>query len=71
MSSTEQEPTQTPIQHYLVGRYVTHRPDGVHIEARCTCGVKLEGIGIDESEAIDRLWETFQKHLQEFEKRNY
>ena len=63
MSSTEQEPTQTPSQHYLVGRYVTHRPDGVHIEARCTCGVKLEGIGIDESKAIDRLWEIFQKQV--------
>ena len=55
MSSTEQEPTQTPSQHYLVGRYVTHRPDGVHIEARCTCGVKLEGTGIDESEATEHL----------------
>jgi hypothetical protein len=64
MSSTEQEPTLTPSHHYLVGRYVTHRPGGVHIEARCTCGVKLEGIGIDESEAIDRLWEKFQKHIQ-------
>ena len=65
MSSKEHQPTQTPIQHYLVGRYVTHRPDGVHIEARCTCGVKLEGQGIDESEAIDRLWEKFTKHTKE------
>ena len=70
MSSTEQEPTQTPIQHYLVGRYVTHRPDGVHIEARCTCGVKLEGQGSDESEAIDRLWEKFQKHLRGIDNRH-
>lgn len=22
--------------HYLVGRYITHQPDGVHIEALCT-----------------------------------
>ena len=70
MSLTEQEPTQSPSQHYLVGRYVTHRLDGVHIEAHCTCGVKLEGIGIDESEAIDRLWETFQKHLRGIDNRH-
>jgi hypothetical protein len=29
--------------HYLVGYYTTHQPDGVHIEAYCTCGEKLEG----------------------------
>jgi hypothetical protein len=27
---------------YLVSYYTTHQPDGVHIEARCTCGKKLE-----------------------------
>jgi hypothetical protein len=34
-----------PSSHYLVSYYTTHRPDGVHIEARCTCGKKLEGVG--------------------------
>ena len=28
--------------HYLISYYTTHRPDGVHIEAHCTCGEKLE-----------------------------
>jgi hypothetical protein len=32
---------------YLAARYVTHKPDGVHVEAHCTCGVKLEGITVE------------------------
>jgi hypothetical protein len=35
--------------HSLVGHYTTHQSDGVHIEAHCTCGEKLEGIGQNES----------------------
>jgi hypothetical protein len=38
--------------HYLIGYYTTHQPDGVHIEAHCTCGEKLEGVGSNESAAI-------------------
>ena len=34
--------------HYLIGHYTTHQTDGVHIEAHCTCGMKLEGIGQNE-----------------------
>ncbi len=48
--------------HYLVGHYTTHRVDGVHIEARCTCGKKLEGIGDNEGAAMDSLWAEFSKH---------
>ena len=33
------------LSHYLIGYYTTHQPDGTHIEARCTCGEKLEGVG--------------------------
>jgi hypothetical protein len=43
------------VGHYLAGRYVTQQFDGVHVEARCTCGVKLEGIGVDEGAALDPL----------------
>jgi len=50
------------VGHYLAGRYVTHQPDGVHVEARCTCGVKLEGIGVDEGAALDALWVKFKTH---------
>jgi hypothetical protein len=42
--------------HYLVGRYTTRQPDGVHIEARCTCGEKLEGVGQNESATMGALW---------------
>jgi len=41
--------------HSLIGRYVTHQPDGMHVAACCTCGVKLEGIGVDEGAALDPL----------------
>ena len=41
--------------HYLIGHYITHQPDGVHIEAHCTCGEKLEGVGQGESEAMSAL----------------
>jgi hypothetical protein len=37
--------------HYLVACYTTHQPDGVHIEAHCTCGEKLEGVGENEGAA--------------------
>lgn len=33
-------------------RYITHQPDGVCMEARFTCGEKLEGVGQDQSEAM-------------------
>jgi hypothetical protein len=33
------------LSHYLVGYYTTHQQEGVHIEAHCTCGEKIEGIG--------------------------
>jgi hypothetical protein len=52
------------ISHYLVGRYITHQPDGVHIEARCTCGVKLEGMGSDDSIASEALWAVFVEHTK-------
>ena len=54
--------------HYLVGRYVTHQPDGMHIEARCTCGAKFEGKGEDESAAIEDLWKQFVDHCEKFGK---
>jgi hypothetical protein len=50
--------------HYLAGYYTTHQPDGVHIEARCTCGAKFEGVGQDESEAMSALWTEFIKHRE-------
>ena len=40
------------LSHYLVGYYITHQPDGVHIEACCTCGVftpSLRSIAADTS----------------------
>jgi hypothetical protein len=40
------------LSHYLVGYNTTHQPDGVHIEAHCTCGEKLEGVGQNESAAM-------------------
>jgi hypothetical protein len=40
------------LSHFQVGHYTTHQPDGVHIEARCTCGEKLEGVGQNESAAM-------------------
>jgi hypothetical protein len=40
------------LSHYLVGYYTTHQPDGEHIEAHCTCGERLEGVGQNESAAM-------------------
>jgi hypothetical protein len=51
--------------HYLAGHYTTHQPDGVHIEARCTCGVKFEGVGQDGSATMDALWTKFLKHRKD------
>jgi hypothetical protein len=50
------------ISRYLVGYYTTHQLDGVHIEAHCTCGEKLEGVGQNEIAAMSALWTKFLKH---------
>jgi len=51
--------------HYLVGHFTTHQPDGVHVEAHCTCGEKLEGVGENESAAMSALWTIFLLHRKE------
>ena len=38
--------------HYLAGYHTIHQPDGVHIEAHCTCGEKLEGGELHQAEAM-------------------
>jgi hypothetical protein len=53
------------LSHYLVGYYTTHQPDRVHIEAHCTCGEKLEGVGQNESEAMSALWTMFREHTKD------
>ena len=50
--------------HYLLARYLTRQRDGVHLEARCTCETTIEGVGEDECQALDRLWENYQKHVE-------
>ena len=50
--------------HFLMVRYLTRQPDGVHCEARCTCGAVLEGIGADESGALEALWSRYKKHTE-------
>jgi len=44
--------------------YTTHQTDGVHIEAHCTCGEKLEGVGQNESAAMSALWAIFTNHTK-------
>jgi hypothetical protein len=51
------------LSHYLVGDYITHQSDGMHIEAYCTCGEKFEGIGQDEGAAMSTLWAIFLQNL--------
>jgi hypothetical protein len=41
--------------HYLVCCKAAHQPDGVHLSAYCTCGVKLEGVGNYDSIAVEAL----------------
>jgi hypothetical protein len=47
--------TEDTLSHYLAGYYATHQPDGVHLSTHCTCGMKLEGIGENESAAMSVL----------------
>jgi hypothetical protein len=48
--------------HFLVLNYLTQQPDGVHAEGRCTCGTVFAFIGEDDSEALQGIWQTFQRH---------
>ncbi len=50
--------------HYLMVRYLTRQIDGVHCEARCTCDTQLEGVGQDESTALEALWKNYKKHTE-------
>jgi hypothetical protein len=58
------------ITHYRVGRYITHQPDSVHIEARCSCGARFEGIGGSESEELVALWNKYKKRKALLLRRN-
>jgi hypothetical protein len=48
--------------HFLISRHLTQQCDGVHFEARCTCNTVLEGVGVDEDQAVCDLWDRFRKH---------
>jgi hypothetical protein len=50
--------------HYLMVRYLSQEPDGVHAEGRCTCEVSLRGTGADESQALEALWSRYTRHLR-------
>lgn len=49
--------------HALRVRYITQQQDGLHIEGRCTCQEAFEGIGSDESQALDDLWSHYKAHI--------
>jgi hypothetical protein len=53
------------LSHYLVGYYTTHQPDGTHIEAHCTCGEKLKGVGQNENAAMSAVWTNFLPHRKD------
>jgi hypothetical protein len=50
--------------HYLMVRHLTRQVDGVHCEARCSCDAHFEGVGLDESAALEALWKSHQKHTE-------
>ncbi len=51
--------------HYLLPRYLTRQRDGVHMKACCTCGNALEGVGENESQALEAMWMSFIDHYEE------
>lgn len=50
--------------HSLRVRYLTRRPDGIHIAGRCTCQDAFEGVGCDESQALDDLLNQYKPHSE-------
>jgi hypothetical protein len=50
--------------HYLLVRHLTRQRDGVHMEARCTCEKVLEGVGENETQALEALWMSFIEHYE-------
>jgi len=50
--------------HYLMVRYLSEQLDGVHAEGCCTCQAALQGTGEDESQALERLWDSYKEHLR-------
>jgi len=50
--------------HFLMVRYLSEQLDGVHAEGCCTCQAALQGTGEDESQALERLWDSYKEHLR-------
>ncbi len=48
--------------HALRVRYLTRQRDGIHVEGRCTCQEAFEGVGRDECQALDNLWNNYKAH---------
>lgn len=51
-------------RHYLLVRYLTQQNDGIHLQAHCTCNAVFEEYGECESEAMEKLWNTYKMHIQ-------
>jgi len=50
--------------HYLLARHLTRHPDGVHIEALCTCGKPFQATGGSDEEALQSVWAAFRQHYE-------
>lgn len=48
--------------HYLRARHLTRQCDGVHFEARCTCGELFTATAPDEADALQAVLTAFKQH---------
>ncbi len=53
--------------HNLLARHLSRQRDGIHFEGHCTCGTVLEGVGADEDQAVDALWDNFRQHNEKYQ----
>ncbi len=54
--------TGKKLGHYLLARHLTRQPDGIHFEARCTCGMLFTAVAEDEAGALQAAWADFKRH---------
>jgi hypothetical protein len=48
--------------HYLLVRYIVERNQKVHVEGTCSCGHLFHSEAVDESTAVEHLWDQHARH---------
>ncbi len=52
--------------HHFLVRSIYRLKNDVQLEASCTCGLSMHGVGEDEWQALESVWTEYHRHLQAY-----